>query len=89
MTAATPALTGSSLIKALKAPQDPPTPGGERKVALAAAAWADPSLLVPRKADVVRDFVLEQWTRCKPGWVAVFDVSLHQSKQPDSRPSIP
>ncbi|BEJ11920.1 hypothetical protein CspHIS471_0203800 [Cutaneotrichosporon sp. HIS471] len=60
-------LTGSALIKALKGTQDPPTPGGPSKISLAAAAWEDTSLLVPRKADVIRDWVLEAWTRSKPG----------------------
>lgn len=60
-------LTGSALIKALKGASDPPVAGGSSKIALAAAAWEDTGLLVPRKADVIRDWVLEAWGRAKPG----------------------
>lgn len=62
-------LTGSTLIKALKSAQDPPTSGGPSKVDIATGAWADAGLVVPRKADVIRDWVLEAWSRAKPGYV--------------------
>ncbi|RSH81319.1 uncharacterized protein EHS24_008762 [Apiotrichum porosum] len=64
--ASTP-ITGSSLIKALKGAADPPTKGGPSKVELATAAWNDVDLVVPRKADVVRDWIVEAWTRAKAG----------------------
>lgn len=64
-----PPLTGSALIKALKAAQDPPVPGGPSKVDIATAAWADSALIVPRKADVIRDWILEAWSRSKAGFV--------------------
>ncbi|BEI96791.1 hypothetical protein CcaverHIS631_0203800 [Cutaneotrichosporon cavernicola] len=71
-------LTGSALIKALKGAQDPPTSGGPSKISLATAAWQDTSLLVPRKADVIRDWVLEAWTRSKPGpRNAIADAAYH------------
>ncbi|GMK57070.1 hypothetical protein CspeluHIS016_0309100 [Cutaneotrichosporon spelunceum] len=71
-------LTGSALIKALKGAQDPPAPGGPSKIALAAAAWGDTDLVVPRKADVIRDWVLEAWTRAKPGpRNPIADVAYH------------
>jgi hypothetical protein len=63
------ALTGSTLIKSLKSAQDPPTPAGPTKIEIAAAAWADASLVVPRKADVLRDWIVEAWSRVKPGCV--------------------
>jgi hypothetical protein len=61
-----PAL-GSALIKSLKSPSDPPTPGGPSKIAIASGAWADTALLVPRKADVLRDWIVEAWSRAKAG----------------------
>lgn len=57
-------LTGSALIKALKAPKEDPN---QRKIDLATEAWNDASLLIPRKAEVLADWVLEAWTRYKPG----------------------
>lgn len=60
-------LTGSALIKSLKAAQDPPVAGGPSKVDIATTAWSDADLVVPRKADVIRDWVLEAWGRAKPG----------------------
>jgi hypothetical protein len=60
-------LSGSALIKALKGSADPPTAGGPSKIALATSAWEDRTLAVPRKADVIRDWVLEAWSRAKPG----------------------
>lgn len=57
-------LTGSALIKALKAPKEDPN---QRKIDLATEAWNDADLLIPRKAEVLADWVLEAWTRSKPG----------------------
>ncbi|KAL1412497.1 hypothetical protein Q8F55_000242 [Vanrija albida] len=74
-------LSGSTLIKALKGAADP-TPSGERKIALAAGAWADGSLLIPRKADVLRDWVLEAWMRSKPTWVPLSDLANPRSASP-------
>ncbi|CAK9780125.1 unnamed protein product [Cutaneotrichosporon oleaginosum] len=71
-------LTGSALIKALKGASDPPVAGGPTKIALAAAAWADEGLVVPRKADVIRDWVLEAWARPKTGQSAIANADYHQ-----------
>lgn len=57
------ALTGSALIKALKAPKESPQ---QPKIDLAIEAWSDKSLHIPRKAEVLADWVLEAWGRAKP-----------------------
>ncbi|KAL7420823.1 hypothetical protein Q5752_004776 [Cryptotrichosporon argae] len=67
--------SGSALIKALKAAADPPAPGGPTKIALARAAW-DAPLDVARKADVLRDFVLDAWA--KKGSPALVDADYHR-----------
>lgn len=69
-------LTGSALIKALKAPKEDPN---QRKIDLATAAWNDANLLIPRKAEVLADWVLEAWTRSKPGPTSpLLDPKYHQ-----------
>ncbi|WRT70797.1 uncharacterized protein IL334_007796 [Kwoniella shivajii] len=63
-----PAYTSASgLIKHLRAPNDPPQPDLPSKIDIALAAWNDFSFHVPRKADVLRDWVLESWTRNHKG----------------------
>ena len=55
--------TASSVIKALKAPDDPPQPGWPAKIEIALRAWNTKDLYLPRKAEVLRDWVLEALTR--------------------------
>lgn len=69
-------LTGSALIKALKAPKEDPN---QRKIDLATEAWNDAKLLIPRKAEVLADWVLEAWSRSKPGPSSpLLDSKYHQ-----------
>lgn len=69
-------LTGSALIKALKAPKEDPN---QRKIDLAIEAWNNTNVLIPRKAEVLADWVLEAWTRSKPGPSSpLLDPKYHQ-----------
>ncbi|ORX40781.1 Urb2/Npa2 family-domain-containing protein [Kockovaella imperatae] len=52
-------VSASSLIKALKAPSDPPHPDWPSKIDIALQAWEDQALHLPRKAEVLRDWVLD------------------------------
>ncbi|OCF36013.1 hypothetical protein I316_02508 [Kwoniella heveanensis BCC8398] len=55
--------SASTLIKALRGAADPPQEGWPGKAEIALAAWRDTSFHVPRKEDVLRDWVLDSWTR--------------------------
>ena len=50
--------SSEQLVKALKAPEDP-TPSRLSKIELARAAWVDTSLFVPKKAELISDWLLE------------------------------
>ncbi len=54
------------VIKALKGPRDPPEAGWPSKIEIASEAWEDSGLYMLRKAEFLRDWVLESWTRA-PG----------------------
>ena len=55
--------SASTLIKALRGAADPPQPGWPSKAEIALAAWRDTTFHVPRKEDVLRDWVLDSWSR--------------------------
>ncbi|WWC98444.1 hypothetical protein V866_005335 [Kwoniella sp. B9012] len=59
--------SASGLIKTLKAASDPPQAGLPLKINIALEAWQRDSFHVPRKADVLRDWVIETWTRNHKG----------------------
>ncbi|WVQ95452.1 hypothetical protein IAU59_002549 [Kwoniella sp. CBS 9459] len=55
--------SASTLIKALRGAADPPQQDWPSKAEIALAAWRDTSFHVPRKEDVLRDWVLDSWSR--------------------------
>ncbi|WVO20507.1 uncharacterized protein IAS62_001804 [Cryptococcus decagattii] len=59
-------LSASALIKTLRAPLDTTEQVGLNKVQVALKAWSATDLNIPRKAEILRDWVLETWNRAKP-----------------------
>ncbi|WWD20814.1 hypothetical protein CI109_105291 [Kwoniella shandongensis] len=55
--------SASTLIKSLRAASDPPIENGPKKIEIAREAWAATNFHVPRKAEVLRDWVVETWSR--------------------------
>jgi hypothetical protein len=51
------------VIKALKGPRDPPEAGWPTKIEIATETWEDSELYMMRKAEFLRDWILESWTR--------------------------
>ncbi|CAE6472618.1 unnamed protein product [Rhizoctonia solani] len=51
--------SSQEFIRALKAPKDPPRPGGIRKIDLARQAWELETLFIPSKAEVIVEWVLQ------------------------------
>ncbi|GAB1523895.1 hypothetical protein RhiTH_007046 [Rhizoctonia solani] len=51
--------SSQEFIRALKAPKDPPRPGGIRKLDLARQAWELETLFIPSKAEVIVEWVLQ------------------------------
>jgi hypothetical protein len=45
-------------VRALKSALDPPVPGDALKIEIASRAWEDASFYVPRKAEVIVDWIL-------------------------------
>ncbi|RXK41025.1 hypothetical protein M231_01656 [Tremella mesenterica] len=68
--------TSAALIKSLKAPSDPPVPQTPYKIDLAREAWSNPDFHVPRKAELIRDWIIETWLRPKD--VTASDINYHQ-----------
>ncbi|KAJ7102157.1 Urb2/Npa2 family-domain-containing protein [Mycena belliarum] len=58
-------MASQAVYHALKAPSDPPTPGGPLKVQIASAAWADTSLYMPNKGEVIAEWVLTRLLKDK------------------------
>ena len=66
MSAEHPALASpEALMRALKAPFDPPFEDGMLKIELATEAWRKTSLYVPAKAEVLGEWVLGNLLRNK------------------------
>ncbi|KAF8708451.1 Urb2/Npa2 family, partial [Rhizoctonia solani] len=51
--------SSQEFIRALKAPKDPPRPGGIQKLDLARQAWELETLFIPSKAEVIVEWVLQ------------------------------
>jgi hypothetical protein len=51
--------SSQEFIRALKAPKDPPKPGGALKIDLARKAWELESLFIPSKAEVIVEWLLQ------------------------------
>jgi hypothetical protein len=47
-----------NFIRSLKAPSDPPKPGGPSKIEIARQAWDDDSYSIPNKAETISEFIL-------------------------------
>ncbi|CAE6500917.1 unnamed protein product [Rhizoctonia solani] len=52
-------VSSQEFIRALKAPKDPPRPGGTLKIDLARQAWELETLFIPSKAEVIVEWVLQ------------------------------
>jgi len=52
----------NSLIRLLRSPQDPPSPDGPSKIAIARRVWSDSSD-IPGKADIIRDWIYSVWEK--------------------------
>ncbi|OCF78752.1 hypothetical protein I204_00696 [Kwoniella mangroviensis CBS 8886] len=70
--------SASGLIKNLKAASDPPQSGFPLKIDIALEAWQQDSFHVPRKADVLRDWVIETWTRNHKGSSPLADAKYYR-----------
>ncbi|KAI0690683.1 Urb2/Npa2 family-domain-containing protein [Cytidiella melzeri] len=53
-----PPLSAQDFVRALRAPSDPPQPGGPTKLELARATWDDESRLVPNKEENIVEWIL-------------------------------
>ncbi|EKM60878.1 uncharacterized protein PHACADRAFT_133752 [Phanerochaete carnosa HHB-10118-sp] len=63
-------------IRALRAPADPPHPGGPEKVQIACDVWNSPALYVPNKGEAIAEFLLSRLLKDKdklPGTNPLFD----------------
>ncbi|WVQ70668.1 hypothetical protein IAR50_000190 [Cryptococcus sp. DSM 104548] len=58
--------SASALIKSLRASNDPPVSPGPSKAQIAFEAWNAKAFDIPRKAEILRDWVLESWSKAKP-----------------------
>jgi hypothetical protein len=47
-----------NFVRALKAPSDPPQPGGPYKIETARSVWDDTSFYVPSKGEVIVEWIL-------------------------------
>ena len=52
-------------VRALRAPADPPQPGGPAKVQIARDVWHNSSLYVPNKGEVIAEFLLSRLLKDK------------------------
>lgn len=55
----------AALAAALRAPDDPPTPGGPSKIDIAERAWATSAYVIPRKAQFFLDALLDRLHRAR------------------------
>nr|XP_019050767.1 hypothetical protein I302_01209 [Kwoniella bestiolae CBS 10118]OCF29697.1 hypothetical protein I302_01209 [Kwoniella bestiolae CBS 10118] len=70
--------SASGLIKALKGASDPPQPDAPPKIDIALTAWKQDSFHVPRKAEVLRDWVIESWSRTHKKASPISEPKYHQ-----------
>ena len=57
--------SSSSLIKALKAPRDPPQPDWPSKIEIAWQAHKSEELFLYRKQSLLRDWVIEEFVKVR------------------------
>jgi hypothetical protein len=58
-------MSAFALIKALKGNENPPLGYTERKIELAQKAWLNDAVYIPQKAQVLRDWIVDSWSRTK------------------------
>ena len=63
------AQSSHSFVRALKAPSDPPQPGGPHKIEMARETWNNTSFYVPNKGEVIVDWLLTKLLKEKNGCV--------------------
>ena len=65
--------SAQDFVRALKAPNDPPTSGGLLKIHLATRVWNDETFSLPSKAEVIVEWILTKFLKEKgnPGCVIV------------------
>ena len=49
----------NALLRVLRGSSDPVSPGGPKKLDIAISAWSDDTVIVPHKATILRDWLLE------------------------------
>ena len=59
------AQSAQDFIRALRAPADPPHPGGPDKVQIARDVWNNPRLYVPNKAEAIAEWLLARLLKDK------------------------
>ncbi|ODN82921.1 hypothetical protein L202_01169 [Cryptococcus amylolentus CBS 6039] len=57
--------SASALIKSLRASNDPPVSPGPSKAQIALEAWNAKTFDIPRKAEILRDWILETWSKAR------------------------
>lgn len=68
--------SSQSFVRALKAPSDPPHPGGQSKIELAREAWDNTSFYVPNKGEVIADWLLSKLLKDKGREMCVSSVLI-------------
>lgn len=65
-------MASQAVYHALKAPSDPPQPGGHLKIHIASTAWDNKSLYMPNKGEVIGEWVLTKLLkdRANPPYVS-------------------
>lgn len=58
-------MDSQSLVRALKASTDPPSPDGPTKIEIATLAWNDTSVIIPRRGEVIADWILTTLSKSK------------------------
>lgn len=64
-------MSSHDFIRALKASSDPPVPNGLSKLEIASSGWKDNSLLVPRKDQVITDWIISKFHKDSARFVAL------------------
>lgn len=49
----------NALLRCLRAPADPVSPGGPSKLDIATSIWQDDTVVIPHKDAILRDWLLE------------------------------
>lgn len=64
-------MSSQEFIRALKAPSDPPVSNGPLKIEIARSCWDDTSLHVPRKEEVITDWILTKFHKDEASCVKI------------------